>query len=264
MNIFIHEWKSFRKSTLIWSLSLAGLTILLFSMFPAIARDAESFKRLLEGFPEPVRKAVGLEIESIASLLGFYSYMFLYVSLCGAIQAMNLGTSLLTKEIREKTADFLLTKPVTRKQVLTSKLLAAVVSLIMTNIFFLTAANLMASIVKTESYSISAFILISISLFLLQLIFLAIGVLVSVIIPSIKSVLSVSLGTVFAFFMLGIFGSAAGDEAIRYITPFKYFDPAYIVKNSAYEPAFLTMGAGIILAAILAVYYIYSKRDIAI
>ncbi|WP_264803966.1 ABC transporter permease [Cytobacillus sp. NCCP-133] len=264
MNIFIYEWKSYRKSTLIWSLSLAGLTILLFSMFPAIAKDAEEFKRVLQGFPEPVRKAIGLEIDSIATILGFYSYVFLYVSLCGSIQAMNLGSSLLTKEIREKTADFLLTKPVTRKQVLTSKLLAAVVSLILTNIIFVTAANMMASIVKTESYSISAFILISVSLFLLQLIFLAIGVLVSVIVPRIKSVLSVSLGTVFGFFMVGIFGSAAGDEAMRYITPFKYFDPAYITNNSAYEPAFFTLGAGIILASISVVYYVYSKRDISI
>ncbi|MBT2688228.1 ABC transporter permease subunit [Bacillus sp. ISL-47] len=263
MNIFIHEWKSCRKSTLIWSLSLACLTILLFSMFPAIARDAEEFKSVLQGFPEPVRKAIGLEIDSIATLLGFYSYVFLYVSLCGAIQAMNLGTSLLTKEILEKTADFLLTKPITRKQVLTSKLLAAVASLIITNIFFITAANIMASIVKTGSYSMSAFVLISASLFLLQLIFLAIGILVSVIVPRIKSVLSVSLATVFGFFMLGIFGSAAGDEAMRYITPFKYFDPAYIVENSAYEPAFLALGAVIIVAAISAVYYIYSKRDIA-
>ena len=71
-------------------------------------------KKYLKDYPEPVRKALGLSVDSISSILGFYSYIFLYITLCGAIQAMNLGTSIISKEVSEKTADFLLTKPVTR------------------------------------------------------------------------------------------------------------------------------------------------------
>lgn len=262
MNMFLHELKAYRQSTMIWTLALMSQVILFLSMFPSISREAEEFKKLLEGFPEALRIALGLSVESIGSILGFYSYIFLYISLVGAIQAMNLGTSIVSKEVREKTADFLLTKPVTRTKIMTSKLLAALTSLVLTNIFYLGTATIMASLVETKEYSTKIFLLLSLTLFFLQLIFLAIGITISVVVPRIKSVLPISLGTVFAFFIIGALASTTGDDALRYLTPFKYFDFTYIIQNSGYESSFMIVTIGFIVIAIAASYYIYSKRDI--
>lgn len=262
MNMFLHELKAYRKSTIIWTLSLVALVILFLSMFPSFSKDAEEFKKLLEGFPVELRKAIGLSIDSIATLLGFYSYAFLYLKLAGAIQAMNLGTSILSKESREKTADFLLTKPVKRSQVVTAKVMAAFVSLIITNIVFITSAFVMASIVAGDGFSRKALFLLSITLFFIQLMFLALGIITSVIFPKIKSVISVSLGTVFGFFMLGMISSTTDDKALRYLTPFNYFDSTYIVKNMGYENSFLVTGIILIVSAVAASYYLYAKRDV--
>jgi ABC-2 type transport system permease protein len=262
MNIFLHELKAYRKSTMIWTLSLVALVVLFLSMFPSFSKDAEEFKKLLEGFPVELRKAIGLSVDSIATLIGFFSYAFLYLKLAGAIQAMNLGTSILSKESREKTADFLLTKPVTRTQVVTSKLLAALVSLVITNIVFIAATFMMASIVAGDDFNKEALFLISISLFFLQLIFMALGIVISVIFPKIKSVISVSLGTVFGFFMLGMISSTTEDEALRYLTPFNYFDSTYITEHAGYETSFLVTGALVIIAAVSASYYLYGKKDV--
>ncbi len=262
MNMFLHELKAYRKSTITWTCSLIALTVLFLAMFPAFSKEAETFKELMEGFPEPVRKALGLSVDSISSILGFYSYAFLYITLCGAIQAMNLGTSIISKEVREKTADFLLTKPVTRTQIMTSKLLAALTSLVITNVAYLTASSVMVSIVKTEDYSYKIFFMISITLFFVQLFFLALGVIVSVAASKIKSVLPISLGTVFAFFIIGMLASTIGDDLIRYITPFKYFDANYIIKNASYEAIFIIVELGFIIVAIASSYYVYCKKDI--
>ena len=124
MNMFLHELKAYRKSTIIWTCSLVGLIIMFLPIFPVSQMILKEFKNLLEGYPEAVRKAFGLTLDSFSSILGFYSYIFVYVALCGSIQAMNLGLSIVSKEVSEKTADFLLTKPVTRKQILTAKLFA--------------------------------------------------------------------------------------------------------------------------------------------
>ena len=172
MNMFLHELKAYRKSTIIWTCSLIALVVLFLSMYPAFSKEVEAFKKLMEGFPEPVRKALGLSVDSMSSILGFYSYIFLYITLCGAIQAMNLGTSIVSKEVREKTADFLLTKPVTRTKIMTSKLLAALTCLVITNVAYLVVASIMASIVKTEDYSYKIFFMLSITLFFVQLMFL--------------------------------------------------------------------------------------------
>ena len=104
--------------------------------------------------------------------------------------------------------------------------------------------------------------MISATLFFIQLIFLALGVIISVMVPKIKSVLPVSLGTVFTFFFISMFGAAIGDNNLRYITPFKYFDSAYIIKNAAYETSFIILEVVIIIIAIVASYIIYNKKDI--
>ena len=262
MNIFFHELKAYRKSTIIWTVSLILVTLLFMSMFPAFARDAEEFKKLLQGYPEGLRKAIGLNLENLFSILGFYCYALSFITLCGAIQAMNLGTSIVSKEVREKTADFLLTKPVTRTTIVTSKLLAAFSSLVITNIVYIAAAAIIASQVKTEDFSLKLLILLSLTVFFIQLIFLALGIILSVVVPKIKSVLTVSLSTVFAFYFLGMLSATSGEEGKRYLSPFKYFDTAYILKHSAYETSFMITGLIVIVVAICASYFVYTKKDI--
>lgn len=261
MNVYLHECRAYRKTTLIWTLSLVGIMVLFMSMFPTIAKDIEDYKKVLDGFPDAMKQALGLQVDTFGSVLGFYSYVFVYISLCGAIQAMNFGTAIVSKEVREKTADFLLTKPITRKTILTAKVLAAFTSILFTSIVYLVASWLMVAAVATDEYSTKAFLLISISLFLLQVIFLAIGIFLSVYLPKIKSVLSVSLGTVFAFFIIGML-SSSGDEYKRYLSPFKYFDSYYMIEHTRYEGAFLIVGLGIVAVAIIASYIYYTKKDI--
>ncbi|MDD3224710.1 MAG: ABC transporter permease subunit [Clostridium sp.] len=263
MNMFLHELKAYRKSTTIWAASLVLLAIFMFSMFPSISKDAESFKKLLDAYPPTFRKALGLSVDSVTSLFGFYSsFVLLYEVLCGAIQAMNLGTAIISKEVREKTADFLLTKPIKRHQIITSKLLAAVVSLIITNVIYITSASIIAEIVKNKSFDYKIFLLLSMTLFLVQLMFMSFGILVSVIMPKIRSVLPISISTVLGFFFIEMFSSIIGDKAARYITPFKYYDYTYIIAHSAYEYKYVLVELMFIIISISISYIIYAKKDI--
>ncbi|WP_404332586.1 ABC transporter permease subunit [Mesobacillus maritimus] len=262
MNMYLHELKAYRKSTIIWTLSLIAIVVLFMSLFPAFSRDAESFMKVLEGFPEEIKKAIGLTFETLATILGYFSYAFLYIKLCGAIQAMNLGLSIFSKESRDKTAEFLFTKPVTRIQVMTAKLVASLTSLVLTNLVFVLAVIGTVSLVKTEEYSGKALLMISSSLLFLQLIFLGLGVLLAVLIPKIKSVIAVSLGTVFAFFMVGMISSSTDDEALRYLTPFNYVDDYYIIEHLRFETPFLVVGVVIIFVSVLTSFLVYRKKDI--
>ncbi|WP_088014490.1 ABC transporter permease subunit [Gottfriedia acidiceleris] len=262
MNIFLHELKAYRKSTFIWTASLMAIVVFFLSLFPAIAKDYVEFSKVLEGYPEGVRKALGLEIESFGSVLGFYSYVFIYISLCGAIQAMILGTSIVSKEVREKTADFLLTKPVTRTKVMASKIFAGIVSLAITNVFYLAATIMMAQHVKTADYSSKSIILLSVSLFITQLLFFGIGILISVVFPKIKAILSISLAIVFGFFVVGMVVATDESNVKRLLSPFKYFEPKYIIAHSKFESQFLIVSIGIIIVSIIASFVIYKKKDV--
>lgn len=262
MNMYRHELRMYRRSVIGWTLAIAGITCLFMAMYPAFAADAEQFRELLKSMPEAVIQAFGLQIDSIASPLGFYSYIFLYVSLCGAIQAMQLGASLLSKETREKTADFLLTKPVTRGAVYASKALAALTMLFMTNAVYFGAASLAVAWAATESFSFGRFALINASLLWTQLIFLAMGSAAALLLPRLKTVLPLSLGVVFAFFMISAIGAQTGDSKLRYLTPFQYFDRTYIASHGAYESAFLAAGAILVACCAGFSYVRYVKRDV--
>lgn len=262
MNIYLQELRAYRKSTIIWIISLIALLALYMSMFASLTRDAQSFIEILEGYPENVRIALGMHLESITSLLGFSGFILTYVTLIGAIQAMNIGLSIVSKEVRERTADFLMTKPVSRTKILTAKLLAALSLIVLTNAVYLIAAVYIANQVKTTDYDLGVFLMISITLLFIQLMFLAIGITLSVVLPKIKSVLPISLGAVFGFFFIGAFGASSSDDPMRYLTPFKYFDTMYIVQNAKYETSFIITSIIWIGVAILLSYYVYKKKNI--
>jgi ABC-2 type transport system permease protein len=262
MNMWMHELKAYRNSTLIWTGSIAGLVLFMMSIYPSFARDADAFREVLESMPEAVMKGIGVQLDSIASLLGFYSYIFLYVTLAGAIQAMHIGVSILSKESREKTADFLLSKPVTRGAVFGAKVLAALALIAATNVAFVAAASFIASLVKLESFDYGAFLLVSFTLLLMQLVFLAIGIATALLLPRIKTVLPVTLGTVFGFFAISFIGASTGDGKLRYLTPFQYYDRAYIVEHGRYEPEFLVLSVVINAACLIFGLLKYLKRDV--
>lgn len=261
MNIFLHELKAYRKSVIIWACSMSALAILYIFLFKGIGGDIEAFKAFIKNMPDVIKKAFNIYIDSLSTLEGFYSFVFTFVVLCGAIQAMNMGTAIVSKEIREKTADFLMTKPVSREKILTSKLLAASSSLVITNIIYLVLTISVAEIV-VKDFSLKLFLMLSVTLFFVQLMFMALGIIVSVIAGKIKSVISISLSTVFGFYIIGTLGSVIGDEKVRYISPFRYFDAAYIIKNAAYETSFIIVGIIFVIAAIAASYIVYVKNDI--
>ncbi|OCA83253.1 ABC transporter permease [Bacillus sp. FJAT-27225] len=261
MNLFLHELKAYKKSILIWALSMAGLAVLYISMFSSMVREIDAYKNVLASMPEAMRKALGIYVDSIASLEGYYSFVFVYIILCGAIQAMNLGLGIVSKEITGKTAEFLMTKPVSRSDVLGGKVLAAIVALAITNAIYL---FIMVAILLTvdQDFSMKIFLLISLTTLFVQLMFFALGLLVSAALGKIRSVISISISTVFGFFIVSAIGSLLDDEAMRYFSPFKYFETAYIIKHAAYEVPFSIAAGVFVVAAISLSFFIFVKKDI--
>lgn len=262
MNIYLHELRSLRKSTLIWTCAMIALAAIYFSVYDSVVADAEGFAKLLSNYPAPVRAALGISLDNITTVLGFYSLIFSFITLCAAIQAMNLGLSMLSREARERTADFLLVKPISRTSIVSAKLLAALTTLLATNIVYFAGAFVLASMVKTTEFDYTVFFMINLTLLFLQLIFLALGLVISMFFAKLKSVLPLSLGVVFGLYIVGAIIAAGKEDAARFISPFKYFDISYIMKNVSFETPYLIVSAVIVVVSIAASYIIYDKKDI--
>jgi len=262
MNMYLHELKSLRKSTILWAVSMIAIAVLYFSLYSGMVKDAEDFRNLLAAYPASIRAMLGVSLDSITSILGFYSMIFSFVAICGAIQAMNYGLSTLSKESRERTADFLLVKPVSRAAIVTSKLLAVLTMLLATDVLYYLGASITVNIVKTTDYSVRLFFMVSLTLLFIQLIFFALGVFISVFFKKLNSVLPISLGVVFGLYILGAVLVTDKNDAARFISPFQYFNISYILNNSRYELQYIITGAVIVAVTIAASYIIYVKKDI--
>ena len=263
MNIFKHELRMSSRSVITWSVSVAVLIFVFMSLFSGIAIDAELMNEMMAEFPEELLIAFGMTGMDWASVLGFYSFAFLFCQICLAIQAANYGFSLVSVEERELTADFLLAKPVGRTRILTSKLLSALAGLTITNVVVWISSLVTLNMYRGgRTYETKPVLLLLSSIVVFQLFFLTVGMLISLLVRRVRSVTPFSMALAFGMYVLSAFGGMLGDDKLEIITPFKHFEPNYIISNAAYDTPLVLLSVSTILVSVAASYVLYSRRDI--
>ncbi len=263
MNIYKHELKTKIKSVITWSLSVMAMIFVYTSLFPSFASDAELLSKAMDKFPKEFLMAFGMDGLDMSTVLGFFSFVFLFIQICLAIQASNYGFSLVSIEERELTADFLLAKPVARTQVLTAKFLAALTSLTITNIIVWISTFTFINLFRDgREYETEPLLLLLLSIVVFQLFFLCVGAFISLLMKRVKSVTPLSMALAFGMYILNAFGGMLGDSKLETITPFKHFDPNYIIINSAYNTPLVLISVSVIIISLVGSYWLYTKRNI--
>ncbi len=263
MNIYKHEFKMNLRSVITWSLSVMALIFVYTSLFSSFAKDAELLNDVMAQLPEELLMAFGMTGLDMSTVLGFFSFVFLFTQICLAIQASNYGFSLVSIEERELTADFLLAKPIGRAQILTIKFLAALTSLTITNIVVWISSFTFISIFRDgREYETKPLVLLLLSIVVFQLFFLSVGMVISLLMKRVRSVTPLSMGLAFGMYILSAFGGMLGDSKLELITPFKHFDPNYIIGNSAYDIPLVIISVLVIAVSIIGSYLLYTKRNI--
>lgn len=261
MNILKHELKLYRKSTIIWTLSLAAVIVLFSSIFPSFKDSADAMNKVLASFPEALKQALGLSTMDMSTAVGFLGFMFSYVILVGGVQAMNLGLSLLSNEQRDKTADFLFAKPVRRIQILHAKFAAGLINIVTTNVIFTIVTFIAVGMIEKD-FSNKILMLFVGSLFLVQLFFLTFGMFISVFMDKLKTVIPVSLGVVFGFFILNLLNESITGKPLSALTPFAYFSTSGIYENGSYDMKWLLLNCILVVVFSVGAYIRYIKKDI--
>jgi ABC-2 type transport system permease protein len=233
------------------------------SLFSAFASDAELLNEAMAQMPPELLTAFGMTGLDLSTVLGFYSFAFLFCQICLAIQAANYGFGMVSVEERDLTADFLLAKPVGRPKILTSKLLAAFTSLTITNIVIWVVSFLVINLYRDgRSYETQTLVLLLLSIVVFQLFFLSVGMVLSLLMKRVRSVTSVSMALAFGMYVLSAFGGMLGEDTFDLITPFKHFEPNSIIATGAYDVPLVMISVVTILVSIVGSYVLYGKRNI--
>ncbi len=262
-NIYLHELRSRLKSVITWSVAIMLLIIFFLSIFPSFSAQAALLNEMLAKFPPQLIAAFGMGNIDLADMLGYYGFLFIFIQLCLSIQASNYGFGLVSIEESELTADFLLSKPVSRWQVMTSKLLAALTSLGITDVvFWLTSLLCILLFRGSHPYDPRILLLLFAGGVLFQLFFLSVGLVISLLVRRVRSVTPYALGLGFGFYILNAFSGMLGDVKLELITPFRHFDPNYIVSHAAYDTPLVLINVAVSVVALAVSYWLYLRRDI--
>jgi ABC-2 type transport system permease protein len=267
-NIYVKELKQNRNSFIIWGISLTCL-IFLGMLFYPVLMEGDMLRQMKALFENPFMKnmmaAFGANLDSLASPLGFYSTRnAVFISLLGGFFAIILAGKILAQEEHEGTADFLLTKPVSRMEVALSKLAAFLTYLGLLNIIILIFGFTSLELFKGDAgYSLPAFLVHTLYGFLLMLTFGAVGFFLALLIKRGRPITGISIGIIVGSYFFDFLSKITPSaDAIGYISPFKFLDSG--VLNPGYGLTWwrVLYFLGLSLILYTAALIRYRKKDI--
>lgn len=261
MTIVKHELKQGRNSLLIWTLSIAFLMITSVMLFPEMKGEMDNVSDMFASMGS-FSEAFGMEKLNFGTLTGFYAVECGNIlGLGGAFFAALAGITALAKEEKDGTAEFLLSHPIGRSRIISEKLIAIFLQLVLMNltIWVLSIASIAAIGEKIPWCEIS---LLHLAFFLLQIEIAGICFGISAFLR--RGSLGIGLGIAILLYFLNIIANIS-DSALflKYITPFGYAEGADIMTNLCLDAKLVFLGMLYAAGGIAAAYLRYTTKDIA-
>lgn len=185
------------------------------------------------------------------------------VVLLGSIYAAILGSTIMSKEEDEKTIEFLLSKPVTRSQVVLQKVLVLIVYMVLFNVAIALVTHASFQWFVQQEYQVYKLNLLLAASLLLHVTFAAVGLFMSQFFSRRRSAFTANIGLVLLLYFLDMISLVSNKlEVLGYLTPFGYMRAADIVPRGGIGLINIMVLAGITLVSLMATYFIYSRKDI--
>ena len=179
----------------------------------------------------------------------------------GALFASLCAVSVLSKEEKEHTAEFLLSHPVSRVRIITEKLISVFVQIFVMNVAVFGISVISIAIVG-EDIPWKEISLLHIAYVLLQIELAGICFGVSAFLK--RGSIGIGLGIAAVMYFLNIIANIADSASfLKYITPFGYAEGSDIVADLKIDIGLVIIGMALGIAGIVAGYIKYNKKDIS-
>lgn len=260
MTLVKHELKQGRASFIIWTAAIGFLLAVCIFLFPEMKGQMDSVNYVFASMGS-FSEAFGMDRLNFGTLTGFYAVECGNVlGLGGAFYGALCAVGILSKEEKDKTAEFLLAHPVSRKRILTEKLLAVLLQITAMNLLiYLISVGSIAAVGETVPWKEISLLHLAYYLLQLELAGLCFGV--SSFLR--KGSAGAGLGIAVMMYFLNLIANIADTASfLKYITPFGYCDGADIVANGRLDGTMVAIGAAIGIGGIVIAYLNYTRKDI--
>lgn len=264
MNVYLWEMKRNIKAVVVWTVILVLVQFMYVAVYPSMARDTELLSRMLKMMPKAFLRIFGLEDFDFSNILNYLaSISSIYVTLVGSIFAGLLASKMIAKEESEKTAEFLLSKPIKRTTVVKQKLLTVFSAIVIFDLSLCLFSLLLVELYKRSAFDHTRFWLLWLSQLILHLTVANLIFTMTVFMKRQDSTTTIAIGTTMILYILSMISKLTEKaKFLGYLTPFYYSDGVRIVKYGTVEPVFLLMYVLINAALIFASFFFYPKKDV--
>ena len=253
MALFFHELKRDRLKLIIWAGAIAFMLAVSLLVYPIIEPMMAEMNKSLEQMGMGQSTFVGYRdyfAEESSSVLG----------LGGAFFAALLGIAALAKEEHDRTAEFLLTHPVSRAYVVAQKLAAVLVEIVILNLV-VSVFSIVSSLAIGQTIDWTLFATVILRCFFMQ-------IEIACLMFGLSSFLrgngvGIGIGVAFALYFMDLLANVAKEmEFLRYITPFSFVDVSAITSADMIELKYLLPGVALTVAGVVLAFVKYRKKDI--
>ena len=260
MTLIKHELRQGRISFLIWTASVGFLLAVCVFLFPEMKGQMEDVGDVFSSMGS-FSDAFGMDRLNFGTLLGFYAIECGNVlGLGGAFFAALCGAGILSKEEKDRTAEFLLTHPVSRARIVTEKLVSVYAQIIAMNLVIY-GISLGSIAAIGESVPWKELNLLHLAYFLLQAELAGICFGISAFVR--RGSAGIGLGIAAGMYFLNLVANIAqAAEFLKYITPFGYAEGADIIEKGCLDGTLVAIGLAFGAIGIGAAYGKYCRKDI--
>ncbi|MBG0858743.1 MAG: ABC transporter permease subunit [Bacteroidales bacterium] len=264
-NLFLMEIKRNTLSLTVWMIAITVLVSVTMAVYPVFLENQSKILGMMSLIPDELLQFKGIsDFSDFLSVLGFYSVNnIIYMMVLGSIYAIVLSSGILLKEEYNKTAEYLLTRPLTRSEIFLSKLAVLFINVFLLNFVTALAGFICLELVRNTPFSTGAFLILSLYTLLLNILFGAVGLFMSTLVRRARPITTLSIGLVLIlYFIFTLSKITEGISRIGYLSPFRY------VKTNATSPDYsldfwhLLYFIGISLLLIGLSYRLYIRKDI--
>ncbi len=251
-----------RAALIWWLLGLLAMAGYVVGAYATLS-DVEDLSALYEEFSPALRNVIG-EVD-ISTMDGWIHVEFLaWVPLIMAIYAGIYASGAVSREVEQRTVDFVLGLPVSRTQFIASRLAVGVWNLLVLSasmfIFLVIAVAISGETLSPDRYALALT-----NAFLLGAALMCAYVAVAAAVDEQSRVTGITLGlTLVAFIATAGLRAADAPEALRWFTPFEHYHSAEAMSGDGLPLLPLVLLPSLAVAAATAAIYWYNRRDIAI
>ena len=192
--------------------------------------------------------------------IGYHMVMYYWLGLIVFAHAMYSGASIISKESRDKTAEYLFTKPYKRSSIVWAKILAGFASILIIGVVTVLASLFVMLIITHDPVVYMQILVSGIGMFFTQCVLLSLGFLCSAVFRTYKSATMGAAIVLLACYCLMFFVQFVDNPALNFLSPLMFFGVSDIVANGLHI-AYVLLAATVICVCLYLTQRFYARKD---